>query len=100
MAGGILAPMANGALQAASQAARRMPSRTFPKVFEPVGVPNPQVAPEALPETVWGKIARDTAHFLIEAAEIGGATLVDFVVIVDPRLAVAGYGSPQVSPEM
>ena len=82
------------------QQAARVLTNTVSDVIEKPGVPNPQVAPEALPETVWGNIARDTAHFLFEAAEIGGATLVDFVVIMNPRLMVPGYGQPQISPEM
>jgi hypothetical protein len=92
--------MANGALQARKWATRGMPRVTVPEVIEPPGVPNPQVAPEALPETEWGNIARATSDFLVEAAGLGGV-LVDLLVIIDPRAIVPrAYGRQQISPQM
>jgi hypothetical protein len=98
---GALAPMASGAVQAAKQLTYRTPSPTLTKVFQPTGLPNPQVAPQALPEVEpWGEVMRATSHYLFEAAELGGV-LVDLLVIMDPRTVVPGvYGRPQVSPEM
>ena len=88
---GVLAPMTSGALQAAKQAAQGRPTQTIIKIAQKVGVPNPQTAPEVLSETEWGQIARDTAHYLHLALELGGTT-VDVLAIIDPRLMVPSCG--------
>ena len=69
-----------------------------PELIEPPGVPSPQIAPEALPETPWGKIARDTADLLFEALDSAGV-VVDIIAIINPRLVVPGSNeSPSPNP--
>jgi RHS repeat-associated protein len=91
---GVLSAFIPGALAPGQiwHQATRVLTNTASNVIEKPGVPNPQVAPEALPETVWGKIARATSDFLVEAADLGGV-LVDLLVIIDPRAIVpSAYG--------
>ena len=61
------------------------PSKPILKVIDRPGLNSPNVSPSSLPETPWGKIARDAAEMLHEAESIG-STGASFIVITSPCL--------------